>query len=145
MQYKRVIAPVSSKSHTLQSEAESANINSIVAKMQRGIMPNFTSRNASYGDFSGITCYQDAIEQVQATNKSFMLLPAAVRLKFGNNPQALFEFLDNPENRPEAISLGLIDKPVEMPPNDVKSEMEEVVETITSTTKKVPKKGTLAQ
>ena len=46
----------------------------------------------------------------------FMALPAQLRVRFDHDPVKLLEFLENDQNRNEAIQLGLIDgQPVAAP------------------------------
>jgi phage internal scaffolding protein len=62
-----------------------------------------------YGDFSGVTDYHSALNQINATMDDFMALPAQLRVRFDHDPVKLLEFLQNDQNRDEAIQLGLID------------------------------------
>jgi phage internal scaffolding protein len=69
-----------------------------------------------YGDFTGIGDYHTALNQVIAAEDEFMSLPATLRARFENDPAQLIEFLDNPQNKDEAVQLGLVNiKPAEMP------------------------------
>jgi len=63
-----------------------------------------------YGDFTGIVDYHSALNAVIAAEDGFMALPADIRSRFMNDPEQLINFLDDPENKDEAIKLGLIDK-----------------------------------
>lgn len=70
----------------------------------------------SYGDFSGVSDYHDAINRIRASEEAFMALPAKIRARFDNDPNSLLQFLQSEENREEAIQIGLIDgKPVVEP------------------------------
>jgi phage internal scaffolding protein len=70
----------------------------------------------SYGDFSGVSDYHTAMNQIKAADEAFMALPAKLRAKFDHDPNALLNYLNNEENREEAIQIGLIDgKPVVEP------------------------------
>jgi phage internal scaffolding protein len=70
----------------------------------------------SYGDFSGVGDYHTAMNAIKAADTAFMALPAKLRAKFDHDPNALLNYLNNEENRDEAIQLGLIDgKPVVEP------------------------------
>lgn len=70
----------------------------------------------SYGDFSGVSDYHTALNAIKAADTAFMGLPAQLRAKFDHDPNALLQFLQNEQNRDEAIMLGLIDgKPVAEP------------------------------
>jgi phage internal scaffolding protein len=70
----------------------------------------------SYGDFSGVGDYHTALNKIKAADEAFMALPAKIRAKFDHDPNALLNYLQNEENRDEAIQIGLIDgKPVVAP------------------------------
>lgn len=70
----------------------------------------------SYGDFSGVSDYHTALNAIKAADTAFMGLPAQLRAKFDHDPNALLQFLQNEQNRDEAIMLGLIDgQPVAEP------------------------------
>lgn len=93
---------------TVQSQAEEADIN--VLMMRYGItgkMPE-NPRVPTYGDFTGISNYQDALNAVMAADNDFMALPADVRARFQNDPQMLLEFVSNDANIEEARKLGLM-------------------------------------
>jgi phage internal scaffolding protein len=64
-------------------------------------------RAPQYGDFTGITNYQDALHAVMAAEDSFMAMPAKVRARFHNDPEAFVNFCSDPANIDEAVSLGL--------------------------------------
>jgi phage internal scaffolding protein len=70
----------------------------------------------SYGDFSGVGDYHSALNAIKAADEAFMALPAKIRAKFDHDPNALLNFLQNEDNREEAIEIGLIDgQPVVAP------------------------------
>lgn len=71
-----------------------------------------SNRVPTFGDFTGVTTYQDACNRVVKMNNEFMALDPKIRLQFDNDPQKLVDFLSKPENREEAIKLGLLPKPV---------------------------------
>lgn len=62
-----------------------------------------------YGDFSGVLDYHSAMNAVLAAQDAFAELPATMRARFENDPYQLIRFLDDPNNRDEALALGLID------------------------------------
>lgn len=101
------------KSLARQEFAEESNINYIADRYGlTGEMPQVL-RLPAYGDFTGIFDFQSAQNQVRQAMEGFMTLPAKLRARFHNNPQELLEFLGDPENRPEAERLGLVNKPSE--------------------------------
>lgn len=63
-----------------------------------------------YGDFSDVVDYHSALNAVIAAEDEFMALPAKIRSRFDNDPAKLIDFLENPANREEAESLGLVNK-----------------------------------
>lgn len=100
---------------TQQQFAEEADINNIIARYERtGILvdPLIDRRGQPmYGDFSNIDSYFEAQIKVARARELFDALPAKIRDRFGGDPGKLIEFIENEENREEAIMLGLIEKP----------------------------------
>lgn len=68
-----------------------------------------------FGDFTGIFDFMGAQNAVVKARQQFMTLPAKARARFDNDPQKLLTFLEDPENRDEAIALGLVAKPEPRP------------------------------
>jgi len=63
-----------------------------------------------------VSDYHTALNAIRASEEAFMSLPAKLRVKFDHDPNALLQFLQNEQNRDEAIQLGLIDgEPVAAP------------------------------
>jgi len=88
---------------------DECDINNILRQFNiTGLLPE-SPLSPRYGDFTGINDYQSALNAVIAAEDGFMTLPAGIRAQFGNDPEQLINFLDNPENKDEAIRLGLID------------------------------------
>lgn len=104
------------KSLAKQSFKEECDINTIVRMFGvTGKVP-VTAIEPSYGDFSGVSDYHTAMNKIKEAEASFMALPAKLRQKFDHDPNALLNFLENEQNRDEAIQLGLIDgQPVAEP------------------------------
>lgn len=97
---------------TQQNFAEECDINKIVKRAQAGSdIGHVNSMPAMYGDFSNIPDYQQAFDIVQRANKLFMTMPWDVRERFRNDPQKMVEFLQDANNREEAIKLGLVVPP----------------------------------
>ena len=63
---------------------------------------------SQYGDFSGVLDYHSALNAVLAAQDSFLELPAQLRARFDNDPNNLIRFLEDPNNRDDAIALGLV-------------------------------------
>lgn len=107
---------------TIQSERESCDINKIVAQhLRTGIMTNVRTSPLEYGDFNGTDDYATAQMRIQEADEAFMSLPAELRFRFKNDPAQLIEFLNDENNRAEAIELGLVAPPQDsqIPQGDV--------------------------
>lgn len=87
-----------------KSECEIQNILNRYAKT--GAV-NVNLASPRYGDFSSVGDYQQALNLMINAESMFSSLPADIRKKFSNDPVEFLEFVNNEENREEAISLGL--------------------------------------
>jgi phage internal scaffolding protein len=94
---------------------DECDINNILRQFNiTGLLPE-QPISPRYGDFTGISDYHTALNQVIAAENEFMSLPANLRARFNNDPAQLIEFLDNSENKEEAIKLGLVNPPKNLP------------------------------
>lgn len=97
---------------TQQHFSKEANINSIVEKWLRtGTNDNINHADAIYGDFSNVGEYLNCIEKGQNAQDNFDALNSKIRDRFQNNPAALLDFMSDPSNEEEAVSLGLAEAP----------------------------------
>ena len=86
---------------------DECDINTIVERFGvTGELPSALSINMA---ILAVSDYHSAINAVRAAEESFMALPAKLRARFDHDPNALLQFLQNEQNRDEAIQLGLID------------------------------------
>jgi phage internal scaffolding protein len=100
---------------TQQHFKDECDINNILRQFNiTGLLPESTL-SPRYGDFTGITDYHSALNQVIAAEHEFMALPAQIRSRFDNDPAKLIDFLENSENIDEAVKLGLVNQPAELP------------------------------
>jgi len=89
---------------------DECDINNILRQFNiTGLLPE-SPLSPRYGDFTGIGDYHTALNRVIAAQDEFEALPAQIRARFNNDPAELIEFLEDDKNRPEAESLGLVDK-----------------------------------
>ncbi|AXH78082.1 MAG: internal scaffolding protein [Microviridae sp.] len=92
---------------TVQSFAAETDINNIVSTfLKTGYLPE-PSRMPQYADFEGIFDYQSALNVVRLADENFARMPAHIRARFHNSPQEFLDFFADPDNRSEAIRLGL--------------------------------------
>lgn len=102
------------ESMTQQQFAEECDINTIVRRFGlTGELPSDV-RMPQSGDFTSVGDFHSAMNLVREAEEQFMLLPAELRLRFGNDPGQLLAFLDVEGNREEAVRLGLVNKPPEV-------------------------------
>lgn len=93
---------------TQQHPKDECDINTIVDRFLRtGVMPE-NVRMPTYGDFTQVIDFQGALNAIISAENSFMEMPASVRARFANDPGAFVAFCSDPENRAEAIKLGLV-------------------------------------
>jgi len=73
-------------------------------------------RPPQYADFTGISDYHSAMNQVAQANEAFDAMPAKLRARFNNSPAELMAFLEDDSNRSEAEKLGLVVPPPQPAP-----------------------------
>lgn len=97
-------------SRTKPEFQQQADINWIVKKwMTDGVWPGRPSfRKPEFGDFTSGLDYQKLVERIATVDAYFSDLPADIREEFQNDPGQLLDFLSDPENRDEAIEMGLL-------------------------------------
>jgi phage internal scaffolding protein len=95
-------------SRTQRHFRDECDINRIVERFNvTGQLP-VGSVQPDYGDFSGITDYQSALNAVMAAQDSFLALPAKVRARFQNDPALFVDFASDEANKDELKALGLL-------------------------------------
>lgn len=98
---------------TKQSFSEECDINVIMARFEKtGLLPNVNDQSPRYGDFDDVVDYDESLRIVMEADEAFSALSAKVRARFENDPSQLIEFVRDPANRAEAVSLGLVNPDV---------------------------------
>lgn len=93
---------------TDQSRKAECDVNNIIARYDRtGLITNVSKFEGRFGDMSGVD-FKMLQDQVAGAATMFEQLPSHIRKKFKNDPAELLAFMDNPDNREEAIKLGMI-------------------------------------
>jgi len=102
------------KVRTQQHFKRECDINQILQRMHKNgglVSPSdLTMRQAFYADVSSIGDFAEMTRQVDDARVAFMTMPSKVRARFNNDPAELLQFVRDPNNRDEAIELGMIDK-----------------------------------
>lgn len=103
------------ESKAIQSAEEESNINTIVRRFGiSGELPNQVAMPQT-GDFTNIPDFHTAMNLVRKSQEEFLKVPAEVRARFGNDPAAFMNFLEDDANRDEARRLGLLRDPDPVP------------------------------
>lgn len=94
-----------------QEQRDDCNPNVIMERFARtGLLPTHNIQPLS-GEFHGFEDYHSSLNRIIAAQEAFDALPATVRSRFQNDPGQLLAFLENPDNRDEAVELGLVSSP----------------------------------
>ena len=111
---KRVFVPMTGKpSMTQQQFREEVDINTIVERVRRsGVMPPMTKQ--PYFLAMPSQSFQEMQNFLIDARTTFAALPSRVRDRFNNDPYQLVRFVEDSNNRDEAVKLGLIQPPAEV-------------------------------
>lgn len=102
-------------SRAKQSFAEESDINTIIRRFKIGGELPVGVRMPTYGDFTFVSTFKEAMDALALANEAFDRMPAEVRSRFGNDPERFVDFCSDDRNLPEARKLGLV------PPEEVKA------------------------
>lgn len=101
------------ESRTKQSFKKECDINQIMAKYQKtGAITHFNKHQQNYGMADGQT-FQEAMNLVCEAQEMFNDLPSSIRSRFGNDPAAFLDFVQDESNVDEMVKLGLAQGSVE--------------------------------
>lgn len=95
------------ESRTLQYFKDDCDINVIMSRfLKSGELPS-SSKAPSYGDFSSPVDFQESLNIVMDAEDQFSSLPSRLRARFDNSPLNFLQFVSDPNNSEELVSLGL--------------------------------------
>lgn len=104
---------------TLQAPTEEQDINVIMKRFgvkDGSILPRWHDPNAMYGDFTGLPADPvEAAEYLRQGEVAFASLPADIRVRFQTGAK-LYNWLQDDNNLPEAIKLGILEQLPEKAP-----------------------------
>lgn len=99
-------------SMTKQSFKDECDVNNIMRRFNAtGVVTHVNGRRPEFGDFTSVATFQESLNTVIEAESMFAELPAAIRDRFGNDPRQLLEFVADPDNRDEAVTLGIVKAP----------------------------------
>lgn len=101
-------------SQTQQSAEPAANINTIMSRYrQTGVIAGPPGRSIGqlrkpfFGDFVGLD-FRQMMDTIIDVKNRFMSLPPRLRARFGGDPAQVIRFVKDPQNRLEALKMGLL-------------------------------------
>lgn len=94
-------------SKTIQSAKDESDINVIVRRFGVTRMMPTAVRVPSYGDYETVGDFHTAMNVVRQAEENFLLMPATVRARFGNDPGRFLDFASRSENIDELRKMGL--------------------------------------
>jgi len=132
---KRVQITFAKKGRTKQSFKDDCDINKIIARHTRtGQIGHLNKNNPGYG-YATSQDFSEAMRTITDAQNGFNDLSEEIQNRFNNDPGALLDFAQNPDNQAEGEQLGLWPKtpttgpkepetPPEKPPEDKKTDTE---------------------
>lgn len=104
---------------TQQHFAQECDINYILQQYgPSGVDPlNPPTAMPQFGDFSSVTDFMTANNILIDAQDHFDSLPASLRKRFDNDPLEMLKFLNDENNRQEAIDLGICNAPPDRVPD----------------------------
>jgi phage internal scaffolding protein len=108
------------ETRTEQHHREAASVTNILKQYDKtGILTNVNQAKAMYGDFTEVNEYQESLNLVIRAQDAFDEMPSDIRKRFHNDPGEFLEFVTNPDNQEEMVTLGLATKIQEPAPTKV--------------------------
>lgn len=92
-----------------QEYAEEVDINTIITRFGQGYKMPENLVPPTFGDFTGVTDFQSAMDAMIEARDTFMMVPADIRARFGNDPQAFVAFCSDEANRDELKRMGFLE------------------------------------
>lgn len=100
-----------------QSHKKECDMHHIMRKFREtGVLNHVKEYEGKYMDMADPISFQEAMNTVTQAQQMFDSVPSHIRKRFGNDPVAYLEFVQNPDNLPELREMGLaraIEKPVQ--------------------------------
>ena len=119
---------------TQQGFRDECDINTILRKMAKGVLP--VERSVSYGDFASAPSFEQALTLINVAKDQFSSLSADTRARFNNDPARFLAFVNDPSNNEEMIKLGLASRHQDPLPDPVLTELQTLNKNLTPKVKK---------
>jgi len=98
------------KTKTQQHMSDATDINRIMARYLKngGSLEKLPDPFGAYADLSDLGDFQENMNKVAHATYLFNLLPAKLREELRNDPSKLEPWLQDPDNHPRAVKMGLM-------------------------------------
>lgn len=107
------------KPRTKQSFRDECDINKIMAKFQKtGAISHIRQHGQNYG-FASSNDFAKSMRIVIQAKEMFAELPSSIRNRFANQPEHFLQFVQDPANADEMVTMGLMTPKSEAPPAEV--------------------------
>lgn len=107
IRHPRITQDDTGEAVTRQEFRDECDVNVLMAKYQKsGVLPQGRG-TPQYGDFASLPEFMDAQNMISVAKEAFASLPAAVRLRFGNDPAQFVAFAEDADNLPQMRKWGL--------------------------------------
>lgn len=103
---------------TVQDAKNECDINNIMKRFLKNgasALTDLIRQDPTYGDFSSLPEFVDAMNLINHAHDQFSHLSARVRARFDNDPAKFLEFANDPSNGKEMVELGLATIPMPIP------------------------------
>lgn len=110
------------ESRAQQQFKDECDINSILRRFEKTRTLPIVDTPPSFGDFSNVPSFTEALNLLNDARESFMDLSAVQRAHFDNDPAKFLDFCSNPANADKLVELGFMVRPAptpEAPPQKV--------------------------
>lgn len=106
------VEPLYTDGRTKQCHADECDINKIMARFEKtGTISHLAKYEPVYGDFSDYD-FGEQTRQLTKGREIFDALPGEIRREFNQNPQAFFDFVNDPANKDDLLAkLPALAKP----------------------------------
>jgi len=126
---------------TNQQFLQESDVNYIVAKHKAtGTVTHV--RNVVEGVYADLTQTPVDLHEAQSivlqAEQAFLEVPAQIRQRFGHDPKQFFDFIHDPNNKDEAIKLGLIVPPTPAPADPILTELQTLNKNLNKKPKPTP-------
>lgn len=102
---------ITGESLTKQEFKEESDINVMVKRFMLGYETDIVPMQPQYIDNTAVPTFEKALNYIIQAQDYFEDLPLDIRKRFNYDPKAMLEFVNDPKNQQEAVTLGLIEPP----------------------------------